>query len=132
MSMAASISSARRRFLKQKLVDMQVHEYRADGLYVKCYWCPAWIKAGEKSLTIDHVVPKRSGGTNQQGNLVLACRRCNWRRNHEDQVRGNGRGPQDPAGGPGGPIPYDPMGDSPNASLCGSQARTGAILGVSG
>jgi 5-methylcytosine-specific restriction endonuclease McrA len=31
-------------------------------------------------LTIDHVVPRYAGGTNDEGNLVTCCRRCNGRK----------------------------------------------------
>ena len=31
--------------------------------------------------TVDHVVPLALGGTNYEGNLAPACRRCNARKN---------------------------------------------------
>jgi len=34
--------------------------------------------------TIDHVLPRYKGGTNDEENLVSACRACNARRNMED------------------------------------------------
>jgi hypothetical protein len=40
-------------------------------------------KADPRQATIDHVVPLSNGGTNDEDNLVLACRECN-------QLRGCG------------------------------------------
>lgn len=37
----------------------------------QCHYC------GEPAETIDHVIPKSRGGTDEPGNLVPACRRCN-------------------------------------------------------
>jgi hypothetical protein len=34
--------------------------------------------------TIDHVLPRFKGGTDDERNLVSACRLCNNRRSHED------------------------------------------------
>lgn len=54
----------------------------------KCYWCKcdtrmladnSWDKA-----TIDHVVPRYKGGSDDDSNCVLSCNRCNNRRNYED------------------------------------------------
>jgi len=51
----------------------------------ECYYCgrpifPGWrggsVSAGNL-LTVDHVIPKSTGGTNDWGNKVLACSRCN-------------------------------------------------------
>jgi len=34
--------------------------------------------------TVDHVIPRGKGGTNEESNLRSSCRDCNGRRNHED------------------------------------------------
>lgn len=34
--------------------------------------------------TIDHIIPRGKGGTNDPSNMVSACNRCNSRRNYED------------------------------------------------
>lgn len=39
-----------------------------------CVYCG--VEAGEE-MTVDHVIPKRYGGTDQPSNLVPACRSCN-------------------------------------------------------
>ena len=51
----------------------------------RCYYCRVRMTAsappGEPRpptmRTVDHVVPLAAGGTNEAGNLVLACNRCN-------------------------------------------------------
>lgn len=48
--------------------------FARDG-YV-CQYCGQTAK----DLTIDHVIPKRLGGTSEWDNLVTACRRCNARK----------------------------------------------------
>jgi hypothetical protein len=40
-----------------------------------CLWCGRVLPASR--LTLDHVVPRSAGGSNQMANLCLACRRCN-------------------------------------------------------
>jgi hypothetical protein len=57
-----------------------------------CHWCrrpTRYIKEkGRKNawdmVTIDHVLPRYKGGTNEESNCVSACRRCNNRRCYED------------------------------------------------
>lgn len=51
----------------------------------KCQYCgmdcsewPYWT-----FLTIDHIIPKQQGGTNDSSNLVTACRACNGFCNRE-------------------------------------------------
>ena len=38
----------------------------------------------EKSLTLDHVVPRFHGGTDETKNLICACAECNRDKSHED------------------------------------------------
>jgi hypothetical protein len=61
-----------------------------------CFWCksPTHLRIPKPDgtfnleawdlATIDHVVPRHRGGTNDDSNLVCACRLCNNRRAHED------------------------------------------------
>ena len=64
----------RRRNLQRRLI-------ARDGM--RCCWCdcemvfPDGKMYPPNQLTIEHVVPRSSGGTNNIGNLKLACRRCN-------------------------------------------------------
>lgn len=46
---------------------------RRDGW--RCAYCPAELDV--TTVTIDHVIPRSRGGTNDLGNLVLACWPCN-------------------------------------------------------
>lgn len=63
MSSGNSMSSADRRRRKKLLI-------RRDGR--ACRYCGS----GE-NLTIDHIVPKADGGTNDPRNLQLLCAPCN-------------------------------------------------------
>jgi 5-methylcytosine-specific restriction endonuclease McrA len=46
----------------------------------KCQYCGK--RFSEKSLTIDHVIPKKNGGKHSWGNSVAACKPCNARKSH--------------------------------------------------
>jgi len=41
----------------------------------ECFYCGRGLNQNRASL--DHVVPRSRGGSNCDGNFVLACRRCN-------------------------------------------------------
>lgn len=46
----------------------------------KCYYCQVPVVDLRDSgiyMTVDHVIPKCRGGTNDESNLVTACERCN-------------------------------------------------------
>ena len=65
---------------------------RRERLWIKegkkCHWCghPTRLVAGYAldQATVDHVIPRYKGGTNDEENLVSACHACNARRNSED------------------------------------------------
>ena len=50
---------------------------------VKCHWCPRVLnlRGSEKTnplyCTVDHLVEKALGGSDDYSNLVPACKRCN-------------------------------------------------------
>ena len=54
----------------------------------KCHWCGRSTRLVSEDAadqaTIDHVIPRYKGGTNEVSNLVSSCRGCNARRNTED------------------------------------------------
>ncbi|OKH18567.1 HNH endonuclease [[Limnothrix rosea] IAM M-220] len=50
---------------------------RADYL---CEYCHSPEKLSASRFTIDHLIPRSLGGTDDLENLALACRRCNERR----------------------------------------------------
>lgn len=64
--------------------------YRRDGW--RCVWCTEpvgltgeWAKEACVDLaTLDHVLPRGDGGTNDAHNLITACRRCNSERRSLD------------------------------------------------
>lgn len=55
--------------LSEKMRRRLLYRWRAQGR--RCTYC------GGGCETVDHVVPLARGGTNYEGNLVPACRRCN-------------------------------------------------------
>lgn len=55
--------------------------YMRDGL--GCCYCGAGIEDGIR-LTLDHLIPRSEGGTNDAQNLVTACHRCNSVRGTRD------------------------------------------------
>ena len=59
------------------VVVQQVVRDRANG---RCEYChsPEWVCAAR--FTLDHLLPRSLGGTDDPHNLALACRRCNERR----------------------------------------------------
>ena len=44
-----------------------------DGF--RCVYCRR--RLGPRNATVDHVIPAVKGGSNDDGNLVAACDRCN-------------------------------------------------------
>ncbi len=42
----------------------------------KCSYCGIIHEPGEQ-LTLDHIVPRDSGGRNNNVNLITACKKCN-------------------------------------------------------
>lgn len=55
--------------------------YCRDGL--ACVYCLMTLANGAK-LTLDHLVPRKLGGTNAACNLVTACSICNSSRGHRN------------------------------------------------
>src|SRR5262245_61884880 len=75
---------------------MQVGE---DELWVgKCLHCGARLAVSLEgqplgSASIEHIVPRTRGGTDDRENLALACARCNQEKGvrHDNRRRGNAR-----------------------------------------
>lgn len=49
----------------------------------KCHWCS---KPTKKHYHVDHLIPLAKGGTNRPSNLVIACPKCNLRKNASDPI----------------------------------------------
>lgn len=68
---------------------------RREWLWVQagkvCHWCRTPTRLSKDhawdAATIDHVIPRYKGGSNEDDNVVSACNRCNNRRNHEDMTK---------------------------------------------
>lgn len=56
--------------------------YRRDG--GECVYC-----GSTKQLTLDHVIPKSKGGSNDWTNLVTCCHNCNVRKADRTPVEAN-------------------------------------------
>ncbi len=70
--------------------------YARDGW--RCVWCGRELRTGTLTIdgcafpvvadaTLDHVIPRSEGGTNQPSNLVTSCMRCNRGRGDGDVWR---------------------------------------------
>jgi hypothetical protein len=57
---------------------------------LRCEYCHADERWQFIRFTIDHILPQSAGGSDDPGNLALACRNCNERRGN----RSEGRDPQ--------------------------------------
>lgn len=63
----------------------------------RCIWCGEVMsgtrrKSGNPArdfATFEHIVPRSEGGGFNWSNIMLACCKCNLRRNHEFQVAKN-------------------------------------------
>lgn len=49
----------------------------------RCFYCERRCVLGgpnkwRATATLDHIIPKSKGGTNEQSNFVVACRACNY------------------------------------------------------
>lgn len=54
--------------------------YQRDGW--RCGWCRKNLRNRPKERTLDHITPRALGGGHEDGNLVMACKRCNDSRQH--------------------------------------------------
>jgi len=52
---------------------------RERAMYL-CEYCHSPERLSANRFTIDHIIPKSLGGSDDVNNLALACRRCNERR----------------------------------------------------
>lgn len=53
----------------------------------RCAYCGTPVEPEHdhpRRATLDHVIPKRHGGQNHKGNLVVACHTCNSGRGSKD------------------------------------------------
>jgi hypothetical protein len=74
----------------------------ALSIYPFCQWCALPLTEG--NATTDHLIPLSRGGTNDWGNLCLACEPCNLARKNDMPERS----PLGPSWGEAiVPIPYE-------------------------
>lgn len=66
--------------------DLRLAIYLRDSF--RCVYCCADLHgAHPQDITLDHVHAAADGGTNEPGNLVTACRRCNCSRQDKPLAR---------------------------------------------
>lgn len=59
--------------------DFRLSIYLRDGF--RCLYCLKDLHGADpRDITLDHIVPKVDGGTNEPKNLICACRTCNCTR----------------------------------------------------
>lgn len=59
--------------------DLRLAIYLRDSF--RCLYCCADLHSADpRDITLDHLVPKIDGGSNEPRNLVTACRACNCSR----------------------------------------------------
>jgi CRISPR/Cas system Type II protein with McrA/HNH and RuvC-like nuclease domain len=64
------------KFQTRKLRVNRNRVFKRDGN--QCVYC-----GSKKELTIDHVIPKSRGGTNEWTNLVTCCSKCNLKKGNK-------------------------------------------------
>lgn len=69
-----ALSDATRAFVRQRAAQ-------------RCEYCHADERWQFVRFTIDHVLPRSRGGTDDVENLALACRNCNERRSNRTEYR---------------------------------------------
>lgn len=60
--------------------EKQLKKFVRNRLNGHCLYC----NKQSTSMTVDHVVPLKLGGTNELSNLVPACSDCNLSKGHKD------------------------------------------------
>lgn len=94
-----SSASKRRRILAIVATDRTFRRTDDGGQGVwtgKCVHCQRWLRIGAdgepiSAATIEHIVPRHHGGTDELSNLALACARCNAGKGlrHDHRRRGD-------------------------------------------
>jgi 5-methylcytosine-specific restriction endonuclease McrA len=64
------------RFPRQTVIFSRANIFKRDGY--ECVYC-----GSKKHLTLDHVLPKSRGGTNEWTNLVTCCSKCNRQKDNK-------------------------------------------------
>lgn len=58
-----------------------IRDKKRQAIYARddyrCVYCGRWCGLAPGRATLDHVVPREDGGTNEARNLITSCRPCN-------------------------------------------------------
>lgn len=71
---------AARKRATERYHDLQMTVFARDGF--KCRHC-----GGDRWLSLDHVIPKRAGGSNHPDNLQCLCHSCNSKKVKTDREK---------------------------------------------
>ena len=63
---------------------------RLRTMYIHQY--PACVMCGRPATDIDHILPRRRGGTDDPSNLQSLCASCHARKTNREQAQGRGEG----------------------------------------
>lgn len=73
------MSAYQRRICRKAVIQRDCQDLDFNGeRIILCKYCGERLSI--KSMTLDHVVPKASGGRDKVENLVISCARCNTRK----------------------------------------------------
>lgn len=61
-------------------INNEIRETIRERAKYVCEYCHSSERLSANRFTIDHVIPRSLGGSDEIDNLALACRRCNERR----------------------------------------------------
>ena len=61
-------------------VEFKRQVYERDNY--ECQYCGLKLEHGDNRLTVDHVIPRRLGGSVLPKNMVCSCRKCNEQKAH--------------------------------------------------
>jgi hypothetical protein len=62
------------------MIDDAIKEIVRKRANYLCEYCHSPERISTTRFTVDHLIPKSIGGSDELNNLALACRRCNERR----------------------------------------------------
>ncbi len=82
MSEATNRKLIRRRYKKKQIrINKRFKRQFESLIFYPCFYCQRAFLISE--LTVEHIMPKCLGGTNEPANLTLACLECNQERGRE-------------------------------------------------
>lgn len=69
--------------LRKRVADTGIYESARTRKAFSDYYGQPCVICGQPSDTVDHIIPKSRGGTNDPANLQPMCRSCNSKKNNK-------------------------------------------------